>query len=545
MIPLTPGHLTPSQQGPYQAREPRVLILGGPGTGKTAVALLMARRILEEEPPGSTRRILFLTFSRAATSELLLRAPDVLAGEIGRRIDIVTFHSFAMAMLNAWRRFAGGTSELLAIVTREEQRLGLVTSGAVTFDDLIPTALSMLNTSPWLANEYRHRYAAVVCDEFQDTSAASASLLEQVARDVQLICLADADQVIFDWTDPSIRTRIDRFRESGARQYDLGFDSRRDPTNVIPRAAAAIRNRTFDDAAIRDARETGRLRVIQHASHDDPFDVIVDEIRSALSAGSREVGVFLATNRSVNQLAECLRRVDIEHEIVGLSGAAGESQIAVAACARFAVGEADWDECLRALGVFVAACHRGNPPPLAVSLARYPNSLDPAFAALLASERDALVGLAGFPVERLLASTGNLWKRLDGFRPYPLWDLGVRDLQGQTLRIRRRPLSSGTARVLGRVAESRRTQTFVDDIPIPSAPVRIMNVYQTKGREMDEVFLVHLPDDSDEWNHEGMNRLGRVHYVSISRARVRATIVLPCSPKSFFLPYASLGSDPG
>ena len=78
----TPGDLTESQKPAYGAREPRVLIMGGPGTGKTAVALLMARRILEQEPQGSVRRVLFLTFSRSATAELLRRAPDVLEKQL-------------------------------------------------------------------------------------------------------------------------------------------------------------------------------------------------------------------------------------------------------------------------------------------------------------------------------------------------------------------------------------------------------------------------------------------------------------------------------
>jgi hypothetical protein len=67
-----------------------------------------------------------------------------------------------------------------------------------------------------------------------------------------------------------------------------------------------------------------------------------------------------------------------------------------------------------------------------------------------------------------------------------------------------------------------------------------MNVYQVKGREMDEAILVHLGDDRDEWSRDGMARLRRVHYVSLSRARRGATIMLPPEPKSFFAPYVGI-----
>lgn len=540
MSGLAPGDLTPSQQPAYAAREPRVLILGGPGTGKTAVALLMARRILDEQPAGSPRRVLFLTFSRSATAELARRAPLVLAGDTGRRIEISTFHAFAMGMLNGFRRFAGGSLEPLAILTREQEKLGLAPSGAVTFDALVPSALDLLRSAPWLAAEYRHSHAAIICDEYQDTSQPSADILEELARDTQLICLADADQVIFDWTDDTITRRIQDYQASGATEYDLGYDSRRDPSNVIPRAAAAIRRRAFADGAIAEACNAGRLRVVQHLPSDEPFSVLVGEIRAALAEGASEIGVFLATNRSVNEFAERLRHEDVEHEIIGLSGAAGEAQIAVAACARFVVGEGDWDSFLVALGVFVASCYRGKPPPLAVGLVRDRDSLDAGLLASLDRERDAMLDLAGAPLEGFLDRAASFWRRLFYGRPRQLWELGVRDLRGQTLRIRRRPLDRSVARTVARIAEARRGVALVDDIPASGAPVRLMNVYQVKGREMDDVLLVHLPTDGDEWNPVGMLRLSRVHYVSISRARRRATILLPPDPKPFFAPYAGL-----
>jgi DNA helicase-2/ATP-dependent DNA helicase PcrA len=500
----------------------------------------MARRILDEEPSGSVRRILFLTFSRSATAELLLRAPGTAAGEIGGRIDIATFHSFSMGMLNSFRRFAGGPLEPLTILTREEEKLGLAPPGAVTFDAIVPSALRLLSNEGWLADAYRERFKAVVCDEYQDTSQASADLLELLAGDGQLVCLADADQVIFDWTDDTISRRITQYRASGAKEYDLGYDSRRDPSNVIPRAAGAIRRRAFSDEAITEACRESRLRVLQHTTSDEPFDVLVGEVRASLAGGSRQVGVFLATNRSVNDFAERLRQEGIEHEIIGLSGAAGEAQIAMAACARFSTGGADWGEFLTAVGVFVAACYRGNPPPLAVGLAREPEALDDGLLALLDRERTAFLELAGSPLERFLDLIASFWERLFTGRPRGLWELGARDLRGQVLGLRARPLTPALAATLTTLAQVRRGTALVDDVPSIRAAVRLMNVYQVKGREMDEVFLVHLPDDSDQWNPDGMLRLARVHYVSLSRARSRATIVLPADPKPFFAPYAGL-----
>jgi DNA helicase-2/ATP-dependent DNA helicase PcrA len=540
MNTVTPVDLTASQRPAYEAHQPRVLVLGGPGTGKTAVALLMSRRILEALPPQQPKRVLFLTFSRSATTELAKRAPNVLAGELGTRIEISTFHAFCMNMLNGFRRFAGGSLEPLTILTREEEKLGLAPPGALTFDAIVPAALELLRTASWLANSYRERYAAVICDEFQDTTAPAAELLEELAAEAQLVCLADADQVIFDWTDPTIARRLAEYQASGATVYDLGYDSRRDTSNVIPRAATAIRERDYASSAISEACLSDRLRIVQCGALDDSFDVLVDLIRQAQSEGASQLGVFLATNSSVNEFAERLRAEAMEHEIIGLSGAAGEAQLAIAACARFVVGEGEWDEFLTALGVFVASCYRGTPPDLAFGLVRDRDLLEPGLMALLDAERDAFLTLAGKPLESFLGRAESLWRRLFVGRPLQLWELGARDFRGQTLGLRGRPMDRVISAAVTRLAHARRSVAWVDELNWPRAPISLMNVYQVKGREMDEVLLVHLPDDSDQWSPDGMRRLRRVHYVSMSRARHRVTLVLPPAPKPFFAPYAAL-----
>jgi N-6 DNA Methylase len=365
-------------------------------------------------------------------------------------------------------------------------------------------------------------------------------LLEELAGETQLICLADADQVIFDWTDPTIARRIADYRASGATVYDLGYDSRRDPSNVIPRAAAAIRERDYGSDVIAEACRDDRLRIVQNSASEDGFDALVDLIREAQGAGASQLGVFLATNRSVNDFAERLRSEEMEHEIIGLSGAAGESQLAIAACARFVVGDGEWDEFLIALGVFVASCYRGTPPELAFGLVRDRELLEPGLMTLLEAERDAFRALAGEPLEAFLGRAESFWRRLFRGRPRQLWELGTRDFRGQTLGLRGRPVDRTIAAAVTQLAQARRSVAWVDEITWPKAPISLMNVYQVKGREMDEVLLVHFSDDSDQWDPDGMSRLRRVHYVSMSRARRRVTLLLPPHPKPFFAPYASL-----
>src|SRR4026209_2123280 len=71
------GDLTARQREAIEAREPVVLVLGGPGTGKTTVALWAARVALTRESVSAWQRVLFLTFSRTAVAQIAKRSPGV------------------------------------------------------------------------------------------------------------------------------------------------------------------------------------------------------------------------------------------------------------------------------------------------------------------------------------------------------------------------------------------------------------------------------------------------------------------------------------
>ena len=57
-------------------QEGSILVLGGPGSGKTTLALLKAQQLIPTLQPG--QKTLFLSFSRAAVRQVLTRTKDVL-----------------------------------------------------------------------------------------------------------------------------------------------------------------------------------------------------------------------------------------------------------------------------------------------------------------------------------------------------------------------------------------------------------------------------------------------------------------------------------
>src|SRR5258705_11746877 len=95
MTPLTedPRELILNAQG-------HLLVVGGPGSGKTTIALQKAvKRIESGLLPGQS--VLFLSFSRAAVARLSGASKIETSLEMRERLHVQTFHSFCWWMLKS------------------------------------------------------------------------------------------------------------------------------------------------------------------------------------------------------------------------------------------------------------------------------------------------------------------------------------------------------------------------------------------------------------------------------------------------------------
>jgi len=79
--------------------------------------------------------------------------------------------------------------------TAAETQLGLDLPG-MTYDQLLPAAQKVLAV-PTVGGYYRDRYAAIICDEFQDTNDAEWSFMQAIAPGAQRVLLGDLNQCIY------------------------------------------------------------------------------------------------------------------------------------------------------------------------------------------------------------------------------------------------------------------------------------------------------------------------------------------------------------
>ena len=240
MIP----ELSPSQQQIVGSPASTLLALGGAGTGKTTAALHAARRELEERAEPH-QRVLFLTFSRTAVGQILDRSGPILAG-YENRVEILTFHGFAYRLILDFGRYAGFGATPPSLVGEAEAQMGNGSNGTLRFNHLLPGGLRVLD-SEFVSSLLHERCSLVICDEFQDTGDDHWRLLERLAPPARLLLLADPNQMIYDGFVPGVGGhRIKQaLGRDGAEHIELEAASYRDTSQVIPAAAARIRQRRF------------------------------------------------------------------------------------------------------------------------------------------------------------------------------------------------------------------------------------------------------------------------------------------------------------
>jgi DNA helicase-2/ATP-dependent DNA helicase PcrA len=316
-----PIDLTPAHERILEASG-HLLVLGGPGSGKTTAALLKAQRRIEAGlAPGQA--VLFLSFSRAAVARLLEASRLTVPYHIRVTLQIQTFHSFFWELLRTHGYLLGAPRRLQLLLPHDErvarQAAGdgwqaeaarlFRDEGRVSFDEFAPKVARLLEGSEKLRRLVASRFPLVIVDEAQDTSTAQWRCVKALAPNLQLLCLGDIDQQIYDWmADVSPERLNEVIGALSPLQVDLEARNHRSPNREIV---------AFGNDILRDRLATrpysGITQTVlppQAATRDRAIRQAVGQLRQTIS---RETGqapsslaVLTRTNRGVAMISRAL-----------------------------------------------------------------------------------------------------------------------------------------------------------------------------------------------------------------------------------------------
>ena len=218
-----------------------ILIMGGPGSGKTTIALFKAKEIAERGRLKNGQKILFLSFARATISRVEEHAGNLIPPETKSSIEINTYHGFIWNILQrhgyllidkplkllppheASTKMAGVKKEEIS----EKAHAMFEESGLVHFDIFASLCKRLLEKSNSLRKIICDIYPVIILDEFQDTNPDEWELIRLLGRSSTLIALADPEQRIYDFrgADPK---RISSFiAEFAPETFDFGTENNR------------------------------------------------------------------------------------------------------------------------------------------------------------------------------------------------------------------------------------------------------------------------------------------------------------------------------
>ena len=286
---------TQSQKAAINWNEGPVIVLAGPGSGKTAVLTERIVRLLKESEKESFR-ILALTFTNKAAAEMNDRIAQGIRNQ-DKRLFIGTFHSFCSEVLRNHGSYLklksdfdiySRTDDLNAVVDdlkREYERQHpsenieqlkilnaiqyfekklciteadmdavmpqtnyqkafkwfyfaymdkMLELNALDFDMLILMAYKLFKQYPNIARIYRSMYRYINIDEFQDTNYGQYTLIKTLCgkKHNNLFIVADDDQVIYGWNGAS-HERLKEFRMDFHAELIQLYQNFRCPAEVV------------------------------------------------------------------------------------------------------------------------------------------------------------------------------------------------------------------------------------------------------------------------------------------------------------------------
>lgn len=337
--------LSPNQIRIVEHEEGALLVVAGPGSGKTRVLTERVRRLLTTVP--GHFRVLALTFTNKAANEMRERLSDL--GEERQRAFIGTMHSFCLEMLTERGKPVGvegmphvfeqhkdrkeilleaalqdpllaeelgniddakarnkrlddwlqGISRIKAHpVTCEwpedelDRRVldaydaGLRACGAYDFDDLLLLAYRLLSGYPKIADFYRRLYKFVCLDEAQDLNEAQYAVLTALCGDSfrNVMMVGDPKQSIYGFNTSS-PDFMWRFRdEFGAGEIELTENFR--SSQAVVEVARSLEPNYLVEAQL---PVRGQTSVLVGDNEEDEAQRIVAEIERLVAEGHEDI----------------------------------------------------------------------------------------------------------------------------------------------------------------------------------------------------------------------------------------------------------------
>jgi len=371
--------LNPTQREAVEAIEGPVLILAGPGSGKTRV---ITHRVayLVKHCGVSPHNIMAVTFTNKAAREMRERLEQLL-GQAIEALTLGTFHAICARILRREGKAIGlessfviydeddqlrlvkqvleelnldpkqyapraihsaisaAKSRLISsedyaqrvssyfeeIVHRVYQRYQeLLSRGqGVDFDDLLMKTVRLFQDHPQILKRYQSRYVHILVDEFQDTNIAQYELMKQLAAKYRNLCVVgDPDQSIYSWRFADLRNILSFEKDYPEAKVVFLEQNYRSTKKILEVASDVISaNVLRKPKKLWTENEDGAsVTVIESYNAEEEAQSVVNEVEKLIGQEQislKDCAVMYRVNAQSRALEETFLRYGVPYKLVG------------------------------------------------------------------------------------------------------------------------------------------------------------------------------------------------------------------------------------
>lgn len=367
--------LNPAQRAAVEHLDGPLLVLAGPGSGKTRVVTHRIAWLLQQGVrPG---QILALTFTNKAAEEMRQRVERLAPGQ---RVWIGTFHRCCSRLLREFAPYVGlpahfsicdaddsqrlikdvladlqlaelgvtpqqvaaAISQAKTLLLRPEEYAAAASNpaarvaqqvyppyqarlracGLVDFDDLLMDVALLLREQPEIRAQLDARFKYVLVDEYQDTNLAQYAIVRGLSIDApNLAVTGDPDQAIYGWRGANLRNILE-FEADYPDVRVVRLEQNYRSTQRILRTADALiqKNKRRKAKTLFTDNDAGEpVRVSVFPQGEDEARAIAEQIASEAAAGRRRLGeyaIFYRVNALSRGFEAALREHALAYQIV-------------------------------------------------------------------------------------------------------------------------------------------------------------------------------------------------------------------------------------
>ena len=380
--------LNPQQKQAVTADDGPVLILAGPGSGKTRVLTQRIAYLIGQKGIRG-HEILAVTFTNKAAREMKERVENLIGTQFSQGLMLGTFHSVCARILRREvdhlpydsnfvifdssdqqnvvksalrelnideKRFrprsvhgsiSNAKNELITpdqyptttyrdeVVKRVYARYQelLIENNALDFDDLLVVTARLLENEPSIRQKYAERFKHILVDEFQDTNMAQYTLIRHLASvHHNIFVVGDSDQSVYRWRGADYRN-LKRFEQDfSSPEVILLEQNYRSKQNILDAAMAVIQKNTNrrHKELFSDRGAGNKLSYFEAADDYAEANFVVDTISQITNSGAvqpSDCAIMYRTNAQSRLLEESFIRAQMPYRLVGAQKFYGRKEI--------------------------------------------------------------------------------------------------------------------------------------------------------------------------------------------------------------------------